>query len=75
MSWLWGILIVMVMVMWVAALVDVVRRWHSMSGAKIAAWILAILIFPVAGAIAYFLAHGAGSAEGAPRDPVRGPMP
>jgi Phospholipase_D-nuclease N-terminal len=74
-SWLWAIVVAVVVVMWVAAMVDLVRRRHSMSGAKLAAWVVAILIFPVAGAIAYFLAHGAGGGEGAPRDPVRGPMP
>jgi uncharacterized membrane protein len=74
-SWLWAIIVAFVIVVWVAALLDIVRRRHSMSGAKIAVWVLVILIFPVAGAIAYFLAHGAGGEEGAPRDPIRGPMP
>jgi hypothetical protein len=75
MSWIWAILVVLVAAMWVAALIDIVRRRHEMSGGKIAAWVIAILVFPVAGAIAYFLVHGAGGSSGAPRDADIGGRP
>ena len=72
MSWIWPILAILVVAMWVFALIDIVRRRHSMSGGKIAAWIIAILVFPVAGTIVYFIVNGAGGPSGAPRDPEMG---
>jgi Phospholipase_D-nuclease N-terminal len=70
MEWIWAILIVLVAAMWLLALIDIIRRRHTMSGGKIAAWVIAILVFPVAGAIAYFLVHGVGGGEAAPRQPI-----
>jgi hypothetical protein len=58
-------------VTWVAALVDIIRRRHLMSGGKLTAWLL-IIIFRLLGAIAYFLVHGASGPSGAPRDPGMG---
>lgn len=75
MSWIWPILAILVIAMWVAALLDIVRRRHTMSGGKIAAWVVAILVLPIVGTIAYFLVHGARGSRGAPRDPMPGNMP
>jgi hypothetical protein len=75
MSWLWPILAIAVIAMWVLALVDIFRRRHSMSGGKIAAWLIAVFVFPILGTIAYFLVHGAGGSQAAPRGPIEGPMP
>ena len=61
MSWFWWLLGVFVLVIWVAALVNIIQRRHTMSGGKVAAWILVILIFPVLGALIYFLVNGAAS--------------
>jgi hypothetical protein len=74
MSWIWPILAILVIAMWTYALVDIVRRRHEMSGGKIAAWVIAILVFPVLGTIVYYLAH-AGGPSGAPRDPEMGGRP
>ena len=70
MEWIWAILIVLIAAMWLLALIDIIRRRHERSGGKIAAWVIAILVFPVAGAIAYFLANAAGGGEAAPRQPL-----
>lgn len=75
MSWIWPILAILVIALWVAALLDIFRRRHTMSGSKIAAWVIAVLVFPIAGTIAYFLVRGAGSSQGAPRDPMPGNTP
>jgi Phospholipase_D-nuclease N-terminal len=75
MAWFWWLLFALIAVMWIAALVDIIRRRHSMSGGKLAAWLLIIIIFPILGAIAYFLVHGAGGPSGAPRDPGMGRQP
>jgi hypothetical protein len=75
MSWIWPILAILVVAAWVFALIDIVRRRHSMSGGKIAAWLIAVFVFPVLGTIAYFIVHGAGGGTAAPRDPIEGPMP
>ncbi len=60
-------------VLWVAALFDIFRQWGSRSGGKTAAWIIAVLVFPVFGAIAYFIVNNAGGGAGdagAPREPL-----
>jgi hypothetical protein len=75
MSWIWPILAILIIALWVYALIDIVRRRHTMSGAKIAAWVIAVFIFPIVGTIAYFLVRGAGGGQGAPRDPMPGNMP
>ncbi|HEY7706251.1 MAG TPA: PLDc N-terminal domain-containing protein [Gaiellaceae bacterium] len=67
MAWFWWLLMIIIAVIWVVTLVDIIRRRHSRSGAKTAAWILVILIFPVLGSILYFLVNGAAE-PGAPRD-------
>ena len=72
MSWIWPILGVLVFVMWTLAVVDIVRRRHTMSGVRIVAWVVAILVFPILGTIVYFLVHGLSGPPGAPRDPEMG---
>jgi hypothetical protein len=74
MSWIWPILAILVVAMWAFALVDIVRRRHEMSGARIVAWVIAIFVFPVLGTIVYYLVH-AGGRSGAPRDPEMGGRP
>jgi hypothetical protein len=71
MSWIWPILAIAVVALWVVAIFDIVRRRHERSTGRIVAWVIAILVFPVAGTIAYFLANGAGGGS-APRDPQMG---
>jgi hypothetical protein len=66
MAWFWWLLFVFIVVIWVATIVDIIRRRHERSGAKTAAWIILIVILPVLGSITYFLVNGAAS-PGAPR--------
>jgi hypothetical protein len=71
MSWIWPILAILVIILWTAALIDIVRRRHQMSGVKIAIWVLVLILFPILGVIAYFVVHSVGGAfSGAPRDEV-----
>jgi hypothetical protein len=70
MDWFWWLLGFFVIVLWVAALFDIFRQWGSRSGGKTAAWIIAVLVFPVFGAIAYFIVNNAGGGAGAPREPL-----
>jgi hypothetical protein len=66
MAWFWWLLGVVVIVMWALALVSIVGRRHTMSGGKIAAWLIVVLVFPVVGTLIYFLVNmGADSTEGA----------
>jgi hypothetical protein len=67
MAWFWWLLGILIVVIWVATIVDIIRRRHSRSGGKTAAWILIVLIFPILGSIIYFLVNGAGGPV-APRD-------
>jgi hypothetical protein len=67
MAWFWWLLGILIVVLWVATIVDIIRRRHSRSGGKTAAWILIVLIFPIVGTIIYFLVNGVGGPV-APRD-------
>ena len=67
MAWFWWLFGVIVIVMWVAAIVNIIQRRHSMSGGKVAAWLIVVLVFPVLGTLIYFLVNGA-SDPGAPRE-------
>jgi hypothetical protein len=67
MAWFWWLLGILIVVIWVATIVDIIRRRHSRSGGKTAAWILIVLIFPIVGTIIYFLVNGVGG-PAAPRD-------
>ena len=63
--WALGVLVV---IAWVVAVVDIVRKRHTRTGTKTAAWILLVIIIPVIGTVTYFLVNGAFGA-GAERDP------
>jgi hypothetical protein len=67
MGLIWWFLVISIAVIWIATIVDIVRRRHSRSGGSTAAWIVAVLVFPVVGSIVYFLVNGAGG-PAAPRD-------
>jgi hypothetical protein len=67
MGLIWWFLVISIAVIWIATIVDIVRRRHSRSGGATAAWIVAVLVFPVVGSIVYFLVNGAGG-PAAPRD-------
>jgi hypothetical protein len=64
----WWAIGVIVVILWVVAIVDIVRKRHLRTGAKTAAWILLVIIIPVIGTVTYFLVNGAFGA-GAARDP------
>jgi hypothetical protein len=68
MAWFWWLLVIIIVVIWVATVINIIQRRHERSGGKTAAWIIAILVFPVVGSIVYFLVNGA-SGPVAPRDP------
>lgn len=74
MTWIWPILAILVVAMWVFAIFDIIRRRHERSGGRIVAWVLVIILLPVAGTIAYFLANGASGGT-APRDAEMGGRP
>jgi uncharacterized membrane protein YoaK (UPF0700 family) len=67
MAWFWWLLMVFVVVIWIATVVDIIRRRHTRTGAKTAAWILLVIILPIVGSLTYFLVNGVAS-PGAPRD-------
>ena len=75
MYWIWTLLAILVAVIWVFALIDVVRSRHTMSAGKIATWVILILVLPVVGAMTYFVVHGSGGSSGAPRDAEMGGRP
>ena len=67
MAWFWWLLGVFIVFIWIATIVDIIRRRHSRPGTKTAAWVLLVLVLPVVGSIAYFMVNGAGGPS-APRD-------
>ena len=71
MAWFWWLIVAVVVVLWIAALVDIIRRRHAMPGVKLFTWLILIVVFPVLGAIVYFIVHGAGPAMPTPADAER----
>jgi uncharacterized membrane protein YoaK (UPF0700 family) len=67
MAWFWWLIGVFIVVIWIATIVDIIRRRHMRPGVKTAAWVLVIIILPVLGSLTYFLVNGAPG-SGAPRD-------
>lgn len=66
---LWFLLVMFIVVLWVVTLFDIFRNWSSRSVGKSVAWLIAVLVFPIVGTIAYFIVqNSAGTgAAGAPR--------
>jgi Phospholipase_D-nuclease N-terminal len=52
-DWLWW-LGALVIVAWLVAVVDMIRRRAQLSGGQLAAWLLIVIILPVLGTILYF---------------------
>ena len=65
MAWYWwtggGVLALIVLIVWIVAVIDIFRRRRSMSKGQFFAWLIIILVFPLVGAIAYWLVNGTGS--------------
>jgi hypothetical protein len=62
-------------ILWVTCIVDLIFRRHDMTGVKRAVWIVAIIVFPALGAIAYIAFGGitpqhidSGAMVSSPRD-------
>ena len=49
------LIIIPVVILWVAAVVDVLQRHRSHAGLRVAAMIVLILILPIVGPIVYFI--------------------
>ena len=54
MGWLWWVGAV-VIVAWLFAIVDMIRRRELLSRGQLAAWLLIVIILPVLGTILYFV--------------------
>ncbi|HEY7420445.1 MAG TPA: PLDc N-terminal domain-containing protein [Gaiellaceae bacterium] len=54
MYWLWSLLGVVVVIAWLVAIIDVIRRRAELSRGQLMAWILIVIILPLAGTILYF---------------------
>jgi hypothetical protein len=54
MYWLWSLLGLAVLIAWVVAIVDLIRRRAALSRSQLSAWILIVIILPFLGTILYF---------------------
>lgn len=63
-AWLWWLLAVAVVALWIFVVVDIVRRRHSMSAGKLAAWLILVLVLPLLGALVYVLVNGTAGGRG-----------
>jgi hypothetical protein len=65
MAWYWwtggGLLGLIVVILWIFAFVDLIRRRHTYSKGQFFAWLILILLLPLAGAVLYFIVNGTGS--------------
>lgn len=55
-SWVWLFVVIPLLVLWVGAIIDIVKRVDLSRGAA-AAWIVVILVLPLIGFIAYMAAR------------------
>jgi len=60
-----------VIALWIYALVDIIRRRRSLSGGKLAAWLILIFVLPVFGTLVYLLVNGAAGPVGGSGDTDR----
>ena len=67
MDLLWWLLVILVVAVWVVNLLDIFRRWGTRSTGKSIAWLIAVLVFPILGTIAYFIVN---DVRGARRETV-----
>jgi hypothetical protein len=67
MDLLWWLLGILVVGVWVVTLLDISRHWGDRPTGKSVAWLVAILVFPVVGTIAYFIVN---DVRGPRREPV-----
>lgn len=65
MAWYWwtgsGLLGLIVLIVWIVAVVDIFKRRSSLSKSQFYAWLIIVLVLPLAGAVGYFLVNGTGS--------------
>jgi Phospholipase_D-nuclease N-terminal len=52
MSFLWGMILLLLLVLWALSIYDIVRR--RLGGKRTVAWILIVVILPVIGTILYW---------------------
>jgi hypothetical protein len=52
MSFLWGVILLLLLVLWALSIYDIVRR--HLGGKRTVAWILIVVILPVIGTILYW---------------------
>ena len=62
MAAIWTVLGIVVVVAWVVALVDILRRRHAFSTAGLAAWLIIVLVVPLVGTALYFAVGRASTA-------------
>jgi uncharacterized membrane protein len=58
-SWFWWLVIVVIVFVWIATVVDLIRRRNSLAKGSLFAWILIVLILPVIGSLLYLIVNGA----------------
>jgi hypothetical protein len=63
-SWFWWLLGVVILFVWIATIVDIIRRRHTLARGSLFAWILLVLILPVIGSLLYLIVNGASSGRG-----------
>jgi hypothetical protein len=56
MSFLWGVVALLLLIVWALSIYDIVRR--RLGGKRTAAWILIVVILPVVGSILYWAMRG-----------------
>jgi uncharacterized protein YhhL (DUF1145 family) len=61
-TWFWWLLGVIVVVVWIATIVNIIQRRHSFSKAALFAWLIIVIVFPLVGTLAYLIVNGTASA-------------
>lgn len=64
MAWFWWLIFIVIVFVWIASVVDIIRRRHTFSRGALFAWILLVIIIPVIGSVLYLIVNGASSGRG-----------
>jgi len=63
-AWFWWLIFIVIVFVWIASVVDIIRRRHTFSRGALFAWILLVIIIPVIGSVLYLIVNGASSGRG-----------
>ena len=63
MAWFWWLLGLVIVIVWIATIINIIQRRHTFSKATVAAWLIIVIVLPIVGTLAYLIVNGTASAS------------